>query len=98
MNSAQAAPSAGEASLARRPSSPSVRGMDTVLPLDRMTVEEKLRVMEALWTDLSRKADAFESPAWHGEVIRERDLRVAEGKETYLNWEDAKRELRDRLL
>ena len=72
--------------------------MDPVLPLDRMTVEEKLRVMEVLWADLSRKADAFESPAWHAEVLRERDQRVSEGKETYLNWEDAKRELRDRLL
>ena len=72
--------------------------MDTVLPLDRMTVEEKLRVMEALWADLSRKADSLESPAWHADVLRERDQRVSDGKETYLHWEDAKRELRNRLF
>lgn len=71
--------------------------MDAVLPLDQMTTAEKLRAMEVLWADLTRTADAFESPAWHETVLRDRDQRVAEGKEAYLNWDDAKRELRDRL-
>ncbi len=71
--------------------------MDAVLPLDQMTIAEKMRAMEALWNDLSRHAESFESPAWHADVLRERDHRVAEGKEAYISWEDAKRELRDRL-
>ena len=72
--------------------------MDAVLPLDQMTTEEKLRAMEALWADLSRKADSFESPAWHSDVLRERDQRIAEGKEPSSDWEVAKRKLRERLL
>jgi hypothetical protein len=72
--------------------------METVLPLERMTTAEKLRAMEALWADLSRNADAFDSPAWHGDVLREREKRVEEGKEPYIDWETAKKELRDRLL
>ena len=72
--------------------------MDAVLPLDQMTMEEKLRAMEALWADLSRKADSFESPAWHAAVLRERDQRIAEGKEPSVEWEVAKRKLRERLL
>ena len=72
-------------------------GMNAVLPLDQMTTEEKLRAMEALWADLSAKADNFESPAWHGDVLRARDQRIAEGKEPSLDWADAKRQLRDRL-
>ena len=28
--------------------------MDITLPLDQMTIEEKLRAMELLWADLSR--------------------------------------------
>ena len=71
--------------------------MDPVLPLEQMTVAEKLRVMELIWADLSRHADRFESPAWHADVLRERDQRVAEGKEAYLGWDEAKRELRERL-
>lgn len=72
--------------------------MEAVLPLDQMTTEEKLRAMEVLWADLSRKAESFESPAWHGDVLRERDQRVAEGKESFIDWDEAKRQLRERLL
>lgn len=72
--------------------------MEAVLPLDQMTTAEKLRAMEALWADLSRNADDFESPAWHADVLRERDQRIAEGKESFVDWEEAKRQLRERLL
>lgn len=72
--------------------------MDVVLPLDRMTTEEKLRAMEALWADLTRNAEDFESPAWHADVLREREQRIAEGKETFIDWEEAKRQLRERHL
>jgi len=72
--------------------------MDAVLPLDQMTTEEKLRAMEVLWADLSRNAENFESPAWHGNVLRERDQRVAEGKESFIDWDEAKHQLRKRLL
>jgi hypothetical protein len=71
--------------------------MDTVLPLDRMTVAEKLRVMETLWADLSRNEAQFESPAWHGDVLHERAERVKDGKETFMDWETAKKQLRDKL-
>jgi len=71
-----------------------LRAMDATLPISEMSTVEKLRTMEELWAELTRNADAYDSPAWHGEVLRERDRRVAEGKETYMKWEDAKRELR----
>ncbi|MFN8625581.1 MAG: hypothetical protein U0587_06300 [Candidatus Binatia bacterium] len=32
--------------------------MTITLPLDEMTTDEKLRVMEALWADLSRTEEA----------------------------------------
>jgi len=68
--------------------------MKATLPLDRMTVAEKISAMEALWQDLSLQAGKFESPAWHGDVLRERDQRVEEGKEVYIDWEAAKQALR----
>jgi putative addiction module component len=72
--------------------------MDIVLPLDRMSTMEKLRAMEALWNDLSRREAELESPDWHGQVLRERDERVASGKESFVAWDTAKAELRKRLL
>ena len=70
--------------------------MQPVLPLDQMTREEKLRIMEELWTDLSRHESQFESPAWHGDVLRERAEAVKSGKETFLDWEEVKKQLRNR--
>ena len=70
--------------------------MEITLPLGKMTVAEKLRVMETLWADLTRDQEQFESPKWHGDVLRERAERVKQGKETFMNWETAKRQLRKR--
>lgn len=72
--------------------------MNVLLPLDKMTTAEKLGAMEALWRDLSRDENSFESPVWHGDVLREREQRVEDGKESYVAWDVAKKDLRDRLL
>jgi hypothetical protein len=71
--------------------------MDITLPLDQMTSAEKLRAMEALWTDLSRSEENIQSPSWHGQVLEEREARVKSGQEKFMDWEAAKQELRDRL-
>ena len=70
--------------------------MEVTLPLDKMTVAEKLRAMEALWADLSRNEAQFESPAWHGDVLHDRAERVKDGTESFIDWETAKQQLRDR--
>ena len=70
--------------------------MDVTLPLDQMTVAEKLRAMESLWADLSRKEDQIDSPGWHEEVLKEREERIRSGQEKFIDWETAKTELRDR--
>jgi hypothetical protein len=71
--------------------------MDVSLPLDKMTVAEKLRAMEALWADLSRDDSRFESPEWHADVLHERKADFKAGKETFIDWETAKKQLRDKL-
>jgi hypothetical protein len=71
--------------------------MSITLPLDQMTTADKLRVMEELWKDLTRKENEFESPAWHLKVLQEREERLEAGEETPIDWETAKKELRDRL-
>ena len=69
----------------------------TLLPLDQMTTEDKLRVMEELWADLTRNEQAFESPGWHEAILKEREERLRTGRETPIDWETAKKELRDRF-
>jgi Putative addiction module component len=71
--------------------------MDITLPLDRMTLAEKLRAMEAIWADLSRNEEQIQSPDWHEGVLRERDDKLKSAGELPVDWETAKTQLRDQL-
>ncbi|HET6892680.1 MAG TPA: addiction module protein [Pyrinomonadaceae bacterium] len=59
-----------------------------------MTTEEKLQAMEALWVDLTANENEFESPAWHAQVLQEREERIKAGQESFIDWEIAKEQLR----
>ena len=74
-----------------------VLAMHFVPPIEQMTVEEKLRAMEELWADLSRHETQVPSPSWHERVLQEREQRVQSGQEAFVDWEVAKKQLRDRL-
>ena len=71
--------------------------MKVELPLAQMTVAEKLQAMEVLWADLSERAADEAVPAWHAEVLAERERRLAAGEERVLDWDEAKRQLRREL-
>jgi hypothetical protein len=71
--------------------------MSPKLPLNEMSLEEKLQAMEALWDDLSREPDRIESPSWHEDLLKETERRVESGEATFSDWEKAKVSVRDRL-
>ena len=71
--------------------------METTPPLNQTSIAEKLRAMEALWAGSSRDEAQFESPAWHGDVLRDRGEKIKTGRESFMDWEAAKKQLRDRL-
>lgn len=61
-----------------------------------MPVEEKLRLFEAIWEDLSQHAEIVHSPDWHRSKLEATELRRARGEEEPIDWEEAKRRLRIR--
>jgi hypothetical protein len=71
--------------------------MSTVaVDFQKMTMADKFRLMEALWHDLSRSGE-LPSPEWHGVVLAERDRLIASGEESFIDWEIAKKQLREEL-
>ncbi len=68
--------------------------MAVTLRIERMSREDKLRAMEALWADLSRDEAEMESPGWHGTVLRETEQLVREGKAKFSDWQSARRRIR----
>ena len=69
----------------------------TIDAIRQLPRSEKLRLMEALWEELSRPESEYESPAWHARALVETERRVAEGREQAMEWEAAKKKLRSRF-
>jgi hypothetical protein len=67
--------------------------MAVTLPISQMTRADKLRAMEALWADLSRDEAEFDSPGWHGAVLRETEQLVRDGKAKFSDWQAARRRI-----
>ncbi|HEY2382800.1 MAG TPA: addiction module protein [Terriglobia bacterium] len=71
--------------------------MSIKLPLNEMTLQEKLAAMEALWEDLSRSPGAIKSPEWHKEILDERRKRVDDGAAQFEDWDQVKVRMREKL-
>jgi hypothetical protein len=71
--------------------------MNIALPLDRMTTGDKIRTMEYLWDDLCQHADQVQSPAWHSEVLAERERNIHVGEASFEEWNTAKKKIRESL-
>jgi putative addiction module component (TIGR02574 family) len=71
--------------------------MPVDLPLEKMTLPEKLGLLEALWNNLSSEPETFESPEWHKEVLEDRSKRVQSGEDVFSDWEAAKADIRGRI-
>lgn len=68
--------------------------MQNTIDIKHLSRQEKLRIMEALWVDLTSEEELLESPEWHGEVLQETEYRFSAGQEKILDWQTAKKELR----
>ena len=71
--------------------------MDPALPLDQMTVEEKLKAMEEIWEDLTRTPEKIPSPDWHGDILKARADRVRDEGAKFNSWPEAKKRIKDKI-
>jgi hypothetical protein len=65
-----------------------------MLSLASLSRAEKLRMMEALWRDLSMDDGALASPEWHGSALQEAETATAAGQAQWMDWDQAKEALR----
>jgi len=60
------------------------------IPLDQMSVEDKLQVIEINWADLAGTPEDIPSPSWHEDVLRAREKRISEGTTNFMDIAEAK--------
>jgi hypothetical protein len=69
--------------------------MQATIPLETMTVPDKLRALECIWDDLCRTEEVIPSPEWHGDVLQEREQRIQAGEAKFVELDEAKRRVWD---
>lgn len=69
----------------------------TVIEIEKLSVTEKIQVTESLWDSLCTDADNINSPAWHSEVLQQREEMLNDGTDTFIDWNDAKKDIRNQL-
>ena len=71
--------------------------MEILQKIKQLSHIDKLKVMEALWKDLSEDGKKYDSPAWHEDVLTETENRMNDGIEEVVDWDIAKKNLRKKF-
>ena len=66
-------------------------------PISRLSLAQKLDLMETLWADLTREEEKLESPTWHRTILEDREKALKAGKVTVSDWEQAKKRIKKKV-
>ncbi len=67
------------------------------IPLEQMSVEDKLQAIEEIWADLAGIPDSVPSPSWHANILKAREESISKGISQFLDIAEAKKAVRDQL-
>ena len=67
------------------------------VPVEEMTLKDKLQTLEEIWDNLQRSAEQVPVPGWHSDVLRARADRVREGLSEFHDWAEAKKRIREQI-
>lgn len=71
--------------------------MLVTIPLNQISVEDKLQALEEIWADLAGTPENIPSPSWHADVLHARKQRISEGKSNFLDITEAKKAVRKQI-
>jgi putative addiction module component (TIGR02574 family) len=69
----------------------------SIAELRQLPRKEKLQIVETLWADLAADDSRIESPSWHADELRKTEAAFKSGEVQALDWQAAKRALRERM-
>ena len=72
--------------------------MLATLPLEQMSMTEKISTMEFLWDDICHNSKNYPSPVWHGEILKQREEMLKNGEVFFEDWDKVKKELWNELV
>jgi hypothetical protein len=67
------------------------------VPIAQLSFTQKLDLMEMLWADISGNEKNLGAPAWHEDILNDREAAVNVGKVNVSNWEEAKERIKNNV-
>jgi len=67
----------------------------SIAEIQKMSSNERLMAMEALWDALCHEPAEPDSPSWHEGILAERRQKVESGDARFVSLEEAKRSLQE---
>jgi putative addiction module component (TIGR02574 family) len=71
-------------------------GMSSGIAIERMSLDEKLDLMESLWENLSRNPQSLPMPQWQKDLLDKRAREIQEGSAKFSDWKSAKARIKKR--
>ncbi len=71
--------------------------MNVQLPLDQMSFDDKMELINQLWVSVSKQSAEESTPDWQRVLLRERLQRFEEGKEELFDLDEAVDEIEREL-
>lgn len=68
-----------------------------VLPLEKMTIAEKLEAMDLIWADLHQRADELPVPDWHLAELKKSEMALANGEDEFMDFDQAMADVRQAI-
>ena len=59
-----------------------------------MPLKDKVLAAEAIWADIFRENESSDIPEWHKDILETREKLIADGSARFVDWEDAKAQIR----
>lgn len=69
---------------------------ELVLPLETMTVAEKMDVIDRIMDDLSRNSSTVPVIEWHGDLLKQREENILNSSDRYISLEEAEERIKAR--
>ncbi len=62
----------------------------TIAEISKMSLQERLQTMEALWDSLTHESVGIKSPEWHEDILLERKEKIKNGKASFISLDELK--------
>ena len=70
----------------------------SIIQIEQLTVSEKIQFMESLWDSLCKDSKNITTPVWHGAVLDDRVSALSNQTDQFVDWEEAKLLIRQKVL